>query len=240
MKILNTIYIPVVVVFLLSADTSHAHHGGATAYAIPLEGITIDGKLDDWPEDMIRYPILNNRLAYGTTDIEFADLTTSLDLSPSFMVGFSQEKDLIYLAVIVRDDSLVVGKDNISTDACEVYVDGTNCGKKFDRMSDVSADDFPAQQYLMCPPGGSYGSNFSKSADKYANPDIKGGEITRTRTVGVCTREGDITIYEWAVEVFDHYPDSTTSLVPGKTIGFDVVVVDKDTKKKTSSRNCDS
>ena len=34
-----------------------AAHNGKTAYAIPLSGIIIDGKLDDWPEGMGVYPI---------------------------------------------------------------------------------------------------------------------------------------------------------------------------------------
>ena len=54
MKNLITILIVCVIQLFLEASASHAHHGGATAYAIPLEGITIDGNLDDWPEDMIR------------------------------------------------------------------------------------------------------------------------------------------------------------------------------------------
>ena len=27
------------------------------AIAVPVEGITIDGDLSDWPQDMVRYPI---------------------------------------------------------------------------------------------------------------------------------------------------------------------------------------
>lgn len=32
-------------------------HNGKTAYAIPISDITIDGKLDDWPQEMATYPI---------------------------------------------------------------------------------------------------------------------------------------------------------------------------------------
>ena len=31
-------------------------HNGATAIAVPLEDIVIDGELADWPADMERYP----------------------------------------------------------------------------------------------------------------------------------------------------------------------------------------
>jgi hypothetical protein len=41
-------------------------------------------------------------------------------------------------------------------------------------------------------------------------------------------REGDVTTYEWALQPFDRYPDKPTQLAPGKRIGLEVVVVDKD------------
>ena len=37
-----------------------------------------------------------------------------------------------------------------------------------------------------------------------------------------------MTTYEWAIQAFDRYPDTPTELVPGKSIGFDLAVVDKD------------
>jgi len=214
---------------LCSTGIVHAHHGGATAYAIPLTGITIDGNLDDWPEEMIRYPIFNNGQPYGRTDIDGVDLTTSADLSPSFMVGYSPEENLIYLAVQVRDDSVVVSTaDPWHTDACEVYVEGAHTGSRFmPTTSEFSAEDMPALQYMMCPPGGSYG-DVIQSADKSANPNLAEGDISKTRTKGATTRMGDVTVYEWAIQAFDRYPDDPTELVVGRTIGFDVVAVDKD------------
>ena len=107
----------------LLAAPADSYNAETTAYAIPLTGIRIDGKLDDWPEGMIWYSILSHGQRYGPTDIDNADLTTSADLTPSFMAGFSLEENLIYVAVRVRDDSLVVGPDPWHTDACEVYVD---------------------------------------------------------------------------------------------------------------------
>ena len=43
-------------VLALSIPAS-GHNDERTAYAIPLDGITIDGRLDDWPEQMAVYPI---------------------------------------------------------------------------------------------------------------------------------------------------------------------------------------
>ena len=229
MKVIVTHIALVLALVFSSGGIVHAHNSGATAYAIPLTGIQIDGKLDDWSEEMIRYPILNHRRVYGRTDIDHADLTTSADLSPSFMVGFDPAENLIYVAVQVRDDSVVVSTaDPWHTDACEVYVDGSHRGERFTSSgSEFSASDLPALQYVLCPPGGSYGEILD-SADPSANPNIAMGDISKTRTEGAVMREGDLTIYEWAIQAFDRYPDAPTKLVPGKTVGFDVVVIDKD------------
>lgn len=45
-------------------------------------------------------------------------------------------------------------------------------------------------------------------------------------------RENGVTTYEWAIQAYDRYPDRLTELVPGKRIGFDLAVVDKDSPKK--------
>jgi len=50
----------------------------------------------------------------------------------------------------------------------------------------------------------------------------------QTRSQGAFSRRGDVTVYEWAIEVFDEYPDEPTRLTPGRDIAFDVVVVDED------------
>jgi len=239
MKAKTVLLVACGLVLMSLAGAAYGHNVGKTAYAIPLEGITIDGKLDDWPEGMIQYPILNQGQAYGPTDIDGADLTTSPDLSPSFRVGFSSEENRIYLAVRVRDDLLVVSTaDPWHTDACEVYVDGAHRGERFmSSEPEVSAGDLPALQYVLCPPGGSYGE-VPGSADPSANPNIAMGDIGKTRTEGAVTRERDVTIYEWAIEAFDHYPDAPTTLVAGKTIGFEVVTVDKDSETDSPAWIC--
>ena len=105
-------------------------------------------------------------------------------------------------------------------------MDGDNSGERnTDRR--WSADEFAAIQYIMCPPGGTYGL-MGNTVNSSSNPVLSFGDITKTRTKAAFSREGEITIYEWAVEVFDHYPDSSTRLTPGKTIGFDVMIPDQD------------
>ena len=61
-----------------------------------------------------------------------------------------------------------------------------------------------------------------------SNPILIHGTAKNTRTRMAFTRNGGVTTYEWAIQVFDRYPDKPTGLAPGKRIGFDVAVADKD------------
>ena len=77
-----------------------------TAYAIPLKGITIDGLLDDWPEEMAAYPVAWVSPYYKPDPPEGPE-----DLTANFHVGHDVAEDLLYLAVVVRDDEVVVNPD---------------------------------------------------------------------------------------------------------------------------------
>lgn len=59
-----------------------------------------------------------------------------------------------------------------------------------------------------------------------------------TRTKYSFNRQGDVTNYEWAIEAYDTYPESPTKLTAGKRLGFDAVLVDKDTPADTSAWIC--
>jgi hypothetical protein len=122
-------------------------------------------------------------------------------------VGYDPQKDLVYVAVEVRDDRVVIGNNYNATDACEVYVDGR--------------PDVPMQYVLVPGAGGSY-------LPGAPNPNLYRGDIYKTRTQAAYSRKGEVTIYEWAVEAFERYPDRSLELRPGARLLFDVVVVDKD------------
>jgi hypothetical protein len=203
----------------------------ASVDAPVLQWIQIDGDLSDWPAAMPRHSIRNLLPggAHGTG--EEVDLTTSPDLSAVFMVGYDPRKQVVYLAVIVRDDELVVGhKTYLDTDALEVYIDGLHGERAIPRpqkpepwYEHVSLSDLPVQQYVAIPGKGPvYGMS------PPTNPALVAGDVRKTRTRVATRRKGDITTYEWAIQVFDRYPDQPTKLGPGKRIGFDLSVVDKD------------
>ncbi len=182
------------------------------AFAAPLSGITIDGRLDDWPGGLPVYKLREMAAVYGPTDVDGTDLDTSTDLSPEFMVGYSLEEQLIYVAIRVRDDRIRVGGWSTNTDACEVF---------------LGRGTLPFQ-YMLCPEGGSYrgGSNPSLTHD-----DLGGDlPINKTRSRGAFGRVGDVTVYEWALELLGTSLEDSLPLDRGMAIDFDVVAVDKDTE----------
>jgi len=202
--------------------SSYAHRGEVTAYAIPLTGITIDGVLDDWPENMTRYPVLNRSADPGRRDPGGMDAHTGGDFGAFFMIGYNSGENRLYVAARVQDDREITGPDAQHTDACLVYVDGAHTGKIIERRSGLTADDFPTQKYVMCPPGGSYQDG--------ENPCLRLGDIAKTKTRGAYAREGRTSVYEWAIEAFDHFPGAPTKLEAGKTLGLDLMFGDVDSE----------
>ena len=207
-------------------------HAGAElpeylALALPISGITVDGDLSDWPRQLPALPIRNEFGAYGPTDTEGTDLATSSDLSPSFRVAYDPGEQLLYVAVEVRDDVLYpAGNDVALTDACEIYVSGL-----------LSADHRPVQ-YALVPGRVTYHAFDRRGVNHNLWNDRRSG--------GAWQRQGDLTTYEWGVQVrsadptppredpryglsvINPAPGRAVRLEGGGMIGFDVVVVDGD------------
>ena len=192
------------------------------ALALPISGITVDGDLSDWPREMPALPIRNEFGAYGPTDTEGTDLDTSLDLSPSFRVGYDPGEQLLYVAVEVRDDVLYPEGSVALTDACEIYVSG------------LHGEDHSPIQYALVPGWRTYPTFDRKGVHHDLSSD--------RRSHGAWKRRGDVTTYEWRLlvrsgvpafprsgsSVFDPVPGRPIRLEGGGIIGFDVVVVDGD------------
>jgi hypothetical protein len=196
-----------------------------------VEGITIDGRLDDWPSTLAKHPIKNqlkDRDQYDKGVVRQGD-----DPAAYFMTGYNLEHGLIYLAVVVRDEELVVNQDDPwHTDSVEVYVDGL-CSDRVIAPADLSqwinnlsASKMPVVQYVGLPgPGPAYGKSGG------SNPALMYGKISHSATTMRYRRVGDVITYEWGVQAFDRYPDRPTRLAPGKSLGLEVAVVDKDSDR---------
>ena len=207
-------------------------HAGAElpeylALALPISGITVDGDLSDWPRELPALPIRNEFGAYGPTDTEGTNLDTSRDLSPSFRVTYDPEVQLLYVAVEVRDDVLYPTDSSVSaTDACEIYVSG------------LLSEDHPPIQYALVPGLSTYPAFDRRGVHHNLRID--------RRSRGAWKRRGDLTTYEWGVQVrsanplspradpryglsvMNPAPGRAVPLEGGGMIGFDVVVVDGD------------
>ncbi len=224
----------------LSAQ-SRVPRGRAQSVVAPaVSGITIDGDLKDWPAAMPRQPIDNAHQFYFTNSLgprQNAFMSTSADLSACFMVGYDPKDQLLKLAVIVRDDKLVVGNTSPwDTDSIEVYVDGLHketsspLPNVANWVETVDAGELPLLQYIGIPGKGRvYGVMKSSGVERgEENPILTNGDIKKTKTQMAFKRTGDVTVYEWSIQAFDHYPDQPTKLEPGVQIGFDIVICDRD------------
>ena len=72
-----------------------AAHDGASATAVPVAGIFIDGDLHDWPEGLRKYPITFPE--HGSAP------RNSSDFQAWFRVVYSPSENALYLAVEVED-----------------------------------------------------------------------------------------------------------------------------------------
>ena len=103
---------------LLSISLPIQAHNGAVAIAVPVEGITVDGDLSDWPEGLAQYPI--EMSAFG------ALMRDRDDLAASFRVGHGLRTGHLYVGVETVDQSTVVDAmhpDHWWTqDGCEVFL----------------------------------------------------------------------------------------------------------------------
>ena len=104
---------------LLSTTTLLYGHNGASIVAHPINGITVDGHLDDWPEGMT---------IYEASHADFGDSPKDKDdLHASFRVGYNASDRALFIAVEVLDSSIVLdplaGKDWDTQDGCSIYID---------------------------------------------------------------------------------------------------------------------
>ena len=103
---------------LLYVPPLHAHNG-ALAIAVPVEGITIDGDLSDWPAEMVRHPIPYQE--------DGDPLKGAEDFKGVFRIGYNVQENALYVAVEVEDESVVreaKGEARWDTqETCEIYVE---------------------------------------------------------------------------------------------------------------------
>ena len=186
----TSLVICIVGFLLLNFPFSAAAHNGEIAMAFPLEGIAIDGDLSDWPEKMPRYPI--SLAEYGMPPVD------EDDYQGTFRIGYHAQKNAVYIAVEVRDESVVIDTTTQEAwdtqDGCEIYLDGfhTEAGSL-------------GVQYRI----------WGKNRGYWKNATL--GERIRA----------DYHQYEWCIDI-GSLNGKQVQLSPGMTLSLDVVVCDKD------------
>ena len=175
-------------------------NNGVIGHAYPIEGITINGDLSDWPTEWEKYTLTN-----------FSNQPDSIkdnDLRAYLMVGYNLADQSLYVTVEAWDDDIVRNPKNPlwhSHDMQVLYLD-------------------PAHK----PEGtGVIGYEINLDTSKIVEqPNMPWYAQVRNATwdnveVKIIHQDNKI-IYEWRIELKDY-------LVPGRTIGFDYSIYDKDT-----------
>jgi len=145
---------------LLCLHSPTQAHSGPVALAIPLEGITVDGNLSDWPAGMRQYPIAIHWRDDPPQDAE--------DFRGSFCIGYSAPENALYLAVEIRDESTAIDTTeggHWRSDGCQITVDVAH-GK----------EDPPGQAYYL------QGNTHGTWGDKVDRADFSAA-VNRARSV---------------------------------------------------------
>jgi CubicO group peptidase (beta-lactamase class C family) len=152
------------------SDSAYGQNG-SVGVAYPASGITIDGKLDDWPEGLQKYPIA--RIEDGDQSSGEADLTAH------FRIAYHPDERALYVAVEVQDDSSVLDGPGEpiwnGQDGCELFLD-----------SNHAAGVSHVVQHCR------YGNQ-----GRFVGPP---DESPKSKTVAV-VRSDDRIVYEWRVDL---------------------------------------
>ena len=80
-------------------------HNGRVALAYPVENITVDGDLSDWPEDLLRYLIASHPYREGSLE-NISGVQGAEDFEAFFRVGYNAEENALYVALRQYDTAI--------------------------------------------------------------------------------------------------------------------------------------
>jgi len=110
----------------------------AIAYAYPMDEITLDGNLSEWPQDIGQYPIKNAELGDAPGSNE--------DFHGNFRIGYNAERNEVYVGMEISDESVVVQTSDNSfwdnQDGLELYLNqgGLKSGSSIIQYSEYGSD----------------------------------------------------------------------------------------------------
>ena len=189
----KTRFLIILLPMLFFASTLQAHNG-RVALGLPVEGIVVDGDLSDWPEDLPRYQVTMAEAGQAPKSPQ--------DFTASFRIAYAVERNLLFVAVEVDDESLVIDRPDAywdNADGCDVFI-GLDHGIRSGSVAQLAL----------------WGQNL------HAFP----AEASRAYRAVVNQRPRG-RVYEWSIDV-SQLPGTVTQLAEGTDLALDVVVADKD------------
>ncbi|MEL6484277.1 MAG: hypothetical protein AAFP96_05455, partial [Bacteroidota bacterium] len=165
------------VLAMISAFAGRADNG-SLAYAYPIGNITIDGKLDDWPEHITKYH-------FGGFPESFVPDGPD-DLASYFTIGYDESDQYLYISVCTVDDTYVRNEGTPewwAHDMQVLYLDP----KHEKGPSGVIA--LEANEYVK------------KIVEKERNWDPLVTNANWEMAEMAMVREGTNTIYEWRIQL---------------------------------------
>ena len=174
-------------------------NNGQKALAYPVQGITIDGHISDWPATFKKYYIERSQNRFSPID--------RTDFYAHFMVGYNLESQSLYLVVEVTDDSHVtdasIEANHLNQDAHLLYLD-------IQHETKGTGIAFYA---------------LTQNALRLINNHLSWDQFILDSNINAIDhavkRTGNKTVYEWKIYLGDQ-------LFVHRTIGLDHVVVDMD------------
>lgn len=174
-----------------------------TAIAIPTNPLTIDGSFKDWPEEVNWYNLVNH---YGDAN------QSNEDFSAQFSAAYNEEEQAIYIALKVIDDYLIEddGSENSPGDNILLYIDPTH-----DRKGGAPLYYTATSKLLEV--------NHKQEAFDGRNlfMTLEQAQVQRKRA-------GNITQYEWRLEIKD-------KIRANNVIGLDFMINDFDGKSENDA-----
>jgi CubicO group peptidase (beta-lactamase class C family) len=176
----------------------------AIAYAYPVSGIKIDGDISDWPETLTHYKIQN---------ITGKGLKNKEDLEASFQAGYNVSDQSLYFAVTISDNShLADTSEKAGWDTQDTYnffIDK----KHLPSGSGVVKYQFNEKWKQLFNPDDSW------------DPEVKEANWNDLEFASRLT--GSNITYEFRIKL-------EKQVYPGRSVGIDHTVVDKDAEDSTN------
>ncbi|MGI9546264.1 MAG: serine hydrolase [Flavobacteriaceae bacterium] len=195
----------VAIIFCASMAWTSYGHNGAIAYAYPMESVTVDADLSDWPAGLEKYPISYYQFGFKPESTD--------DIRGYFIIGYNQELQEVYIGVEMVDDTYIRNKENPeywAHDMQVLYIDPQH------KAESTGVFALEVNEY------------FRKIVDHEVNWDPFVLNASWEMVSVKAQNTANSTIYEWKIKLENYISE-------GRTLGFDYVVFDKDSKNGNSN-----